>query len=152
MRFAVFGQVDGNQRFFAAEQRICQSQRRFCFTYAGRTAQQEYAQWGIVGFQTGFSGSQTLRDSMNGFTLPNHAFLKQAFQLQQVCQFVFEDAACGDTRPIGDNIGDYGFINAGENQRFTGDNGIKLLLFLGQVVLRGLSLFRSQFCILGSFH
>ena len=89
---------------------------------------------------------------MDGFALSDYALLKQTFELQQVGQFVFEYAACGHACPVGDNVGNHGFIDAGKNQRFACDDGIQLLLFLGQAFLCGFPLFGSQFCIFGGFH
>ena len=89
VRLLVLGEIDGDQRFLAAEQRIGQGERRFRFAGAARPDQQEHPLRTVLRRQAGFRGAQAPGNSAQGRLLANHPFAETLFQAQQLRLLIF---------------------------------------------------------------
>ncbi len=80
VRLLVFGEVDGNQRFFTTVQHVRQRQRSFGFPCTARSGQQEHALWAVFWRQPGFCRAQAPGDGVQRRILAHHAFTEVLFE------------------------------------------------------------------------
>ncbi len=80
VRLLVFGEVDGNQRLFAAIKRIGECERSFGFPCTARPRQQEDALRPVLRRQAGSGCTQALCHGAQRRVLAHHAFTEVLFE------------------------------------------------------------------------
>src|SRR4029077_16074014 len=99
MLLHVFGHVEADERFLAAEQEIRQPARHFPLADAGGPEEQEATARAAGGLEAGAAAADGASESGDGAVLADDAPVQFLFDAQELLLFVFLDGGDGDAGP-----------------------------------------------------